>query len=198
MNITQQTLKIKSGFIYAAKEIIETKGKAHTSARNIAKIAGYSYATIYNYFNDLDELLLHCRSEYLNDFSDYITNKLIVYSSTLDTVTDLFEHYIDYTLLHPNKYLLIYDPTLGHAIKSTKSIDGEEIFNVLGILFNRYLSDFFSSSGIIESTHSDLYDIIMSYLYGKIYNYLINPQSTSESFKEDVLNQLDILMTSFL
>jgi AcrR family transcriptional regulator len=42
---------IRSYFILAAKEIISIEGVNHVSVRKVPKKAGYSYATIYNYFS---------------------------------------------------------------------------------------------------------------------------------------------------
>jgi len=50
------------------------------SVSNIAKKAGYSYATIYNYFNNFDELMWAVGVKVLNNLSDtlkmhYINDK---------------------------------------------------------------------------------------------------------------------------
>ena len=197
MNKNTQADKIKNSFISATKELISTNGLEKVSARNIAKTAGYSYATIYNYFNDLNELSSYCKADYSNDYSEYITNHLIIYASPLDTVIDLLDHYLDYTLMHPSKYLLLYNPTI--SISTTQSdIVASTNHDKLEIIFNRYLSEYFSQSGIIESMHADIYDIIMSYLYGKLTYYLKIHKGDHIEFKNDILNQLDILLTSFL
>ena len=52
-------------FIQAAKEILKGEGLESMSVRNIADQAGYSYATLYNYFKDVKDLILEC----IKDFS---------------------------------------------------------------------------------------------------------------------------------
>ena len=45
-------------FIDAAFSIIETEGVENITIRKVAGIAGYNSSTIYNYFEDLDQLVL--------------------------------------------------------------------------------------------------------------------------------------------
>ena len=52
MNIIQEE-RIRKYFIDAAKELIRGEGLSVVTARNVAERAGYSYATLYNYFKDI-------------------------------------------------------------------------------------------------------------------------------------------------
>ncbi|MEW6711726.1 MAG: helix-turn-helix domain-containing protein, partial [Candidatus Riflebacteria bacterium] len=52
--------RIKNFFLDAAVAIIKNDGPENLSARRIAKEAGYSYATMYNYFKDIDDLIFEC------------------------------------------------------------------------------------------------------------------------------------------
>ena len=49
-----QEQRIKGYVIQAAKEILKGEGLKSISVRNIADQAGYSYATLYNYFKDIN------------------------------------------------------------------------------------------------------------------------------------------------
>jgi AcrR family transcriptional regulator len=59
-------------FIDAAKEIIKEEGIKAVTARKVGERAGYSYATIYNYFKDLNELLAYCSFDFLEDCYEYM------------------------------------------------------------------------------------------------------------------------------
>jgi len=48
---------MKKYFVAAVHIILIDQGMNKFTVRNIAKIAGYSYATIYNCFNNFDELI---------------------------------------------------------------------------------------------------------------------------------------------
>lgn len=62
-----QKKRMMSYFIDAAKEIIKTEGVKNLTVRKVGEKAGYSYATIYNYFSDLNTLLFYCVMEFLED-----------------------------------------------------------------------------------------------------------------------------------
>ena len=50
--------RVKSYFIEAAKEIIIKEGPENVSVRKIANLSGYSYGSIYNYYTELNELMV--------------------------------------------------------------------------------------------------------------------------------------------
>ncbi|MDP4092633.1 MAG: TetR/AcrR family transcriptional regulator, partial [Bacillota bacterium] len=57
MNKELQKSRMKKYFIDAAKEILVNEGVSNVSVRKVGEVTGYSYATIYNYFKNLDHLL---------------------------------------------------------------------------------------------------------------------------------------------
>ena len=59
-----QEKRMKGYFIQATKDILKGEGLKGISVRNIADQAGYSYATLYNYFKDINDLVFVC----VNDF----------------------------------------------------------------------------------------------------------------------------------
>jgi DNA-binding transcriptional regulator YbjK len=55
-----QEQRMKSYFIQAAKDMLKGEGLKSLSVRSVADRAGYSFATLYNYFKDLNELIFVC------------------------------------------------------------------------------------------------------------------------------------------
>lgn len=70
--------KLQRTFLETAKEIIEEEGVKNLSARKIGDRAGYSYATLYNYFPSMDVLLSHCALDYLDDCYRYLSREEIL------------------------------------------------------------------------------------------------------------------------
>ena len=52
-------------FITSAKELIDEYGLDNITIRKIADVSGYNSATMYNYFQNLDELLIYASIDYL-------------------------------------------------------------------------------------------------------------------------------------
>lgn len=69
-----QEQRMKNYFIQATKEILKGEGLKSLSVRSIAEKAGYSFATIYNYFKDVKELIFFCVKDFQSECEDYITD----------------------------------------------------------------------------------------------------------------------------
>ena len=54
-------------FVEAAWNIEDTEGKEAITARQVADLAGYNVATLYNYFENLDHLLAFASLRHLRD-----------------------------------------------------------------------------------------------------------------------------------
>lgn len=68
-----QEERIKTYFLDSAKNLLRAEGLKGVSVRNVAYRAGYSYATLYNYFKDINDLLFRYNPPFqnYNDFSGY-------------------------------------------------------------------------------------------------------------------------------
>jgi AcrR family transcriptional regulator len=63
-----QKRRMMSYFIEAARQIIEKEGINAINIRDVANLAGYNSATLYNYFNDIDDLIFFASLGYLEDY----------------------------------------------------------------------------------------------------------------------------------
>lgn len=90
-------------FIEVSKNIIDEEGVEYVSARKIGERSGYSYATIYNYFKDINELLAYCAYDYLKDCGKEIMKVdlegltwIEILMAQLVTYTTYFANHHDY------------------------------------------------------------------------------------------------------
>ncbi len=93
--LQRQNMRI---FIEATKSLMDSVGEEGLSIRKIAAKAGYNSATIYNYFQDLDELMLFGSVSFFRD----------VFQKVLEGRTDDMtwkDRYIYFWLCH-NKWLI--------------------------------------------------------------------------------------------
>jgi AcrR family transcriptional regulator len=67
-----QEERMRNYFIQATKEILKGEGLKCVSVRNIAERAGYSYATLYNYFNDSKELIYECVKDFQEECEESV------------------------------------------------------------------------------------------------------------------------------
>ena len=103
-----QEERIKGYFIQAAMEILRGEGIRDLSVRNVAEKAGYSYATLYNYFKDLNELLTVCITEFLNENEAGITSAVQYIPKGKQRLAVIYFTYIKYFVQYPGIFELTY------------------------------------------------------------------------------------------
>lgn len=69
---TIQEERMKGYFLTAAKELIRAEGLEVVSTRNVAERAGYSYATLYNYFKDVRDLVFSCIEGFMDECREFV------------------------------------------------------------------------------------------------------------------------------
>lgn len=88
MNIKQKRVMIY--FIEAAKELLKTEGVTALTIRKVATAAGYNSATLYNYFEDLDHLMLFASVSYLRDYANELYQRITPEMSALDRYRTIY------------------------------------------------------------------------------------------------------------
>ncbi|MBK7104826.1 MAG: TetR/AcrR family transcriptional regulator [Ignavibacteriae bacterium] len=67
-----QEERMKGYFIQATKKILKGEGLKAVNVRNIAREAGYSSATLYNYFNDIKDLIFECVKDFQSECEEIV------------------------------------------------------------------------------------------------------------------------------
>lgn len=79
--------RTKKSFITATHAIIEQEGFEKVTIRKVAELAGYKSSSLYNYFDNLDELLYMSSIKYTKGYLDRLIDR--------ETPEDVVEQYID-------------------------------------------------------------------------------------------------------
>ena len=109
-----QEERIKGYFIQAAMEILRGEGIRDLSVRHVADKAGYSYATLYNYFKDLNALLTACINEFLNEIKTNISSSIQYIPKGKQRIAMINYTYIRYFVQYPGTFELIYSTKLNN------------------------------------------------------------------------------------
>lgn len=101
----------------AAWNIAEANGFRALTARRIALEVGYAPGTLYNVFEDLDDLVLHLRVRML----EALRTEMLANRSDSEPETRLLELancYVDFTRRHPKLWAVMFE----HNLPDTKQI----------------------------------------------------------------------------
>lgn len=130
---TIQKRRMMGYFIDAAKQIIDDAGIEAVSARDVADIAGYNCATLYNYFDDLDHLVFYASLRYLRNYVEDLENYLKDVRTPLERYMKIWECFCLHSFNMPKIYNSIffnkYSNKLNRDIKEYYSIFPEELGN---------------------------------------------------------------------
>lgn len=99
--------------IDAVKEIIATEGTESISVRKVADMAGYSYATIYNYFADLNELLWYVTADYLDEIIGIFAAIDPANKTGPELFKEAYKTYVLFYLDNPAVYRFLFFMDLG-------------------------------------------------------------------------------------
>ena len=121
-----QEERMKGYFIQATNEILRSEGLINISVRNIAKKAGYSYATMYNYFKDVKDLVFECVKDFLQECEEFIAEEVQGVEPGIEKVRAINKAYIKYFVQYPGIFELFYiekTSDLAHIQPTNETID---------------------------------------------------------------------------
>ena len=101
-----------SYFINATEELIEEEGIEGVTLRKVADRAGYNSATLYNYFENLDHLILYAAMRNIKDYALALNTYLIDARNAMDIFLKVWECFCDYAYDKPEIYNAIFFPNL--------------------------------------------------------------------------------------
>jgi AcrR family transcriptional regulator len=122
---------IMNKFIDAAFSIIDSEGVENVTIRRVASIAGYNSSTLYNYFEDLDHLVLFACIRYLRDYTHGLKEYVKKAANSLERYLMIWECFCEYSFDRPEIYRLIFfsehSTSLNNIISEYYKIFPEEL-----------------------------------------------------------------------
>ncbi len=100
--------ELREHILQAATELITSGGLAELSAREVARRIGYSAGTIYNVFDNLDDLILTIEGRMLDDL-DRKLDHLPRSSDPRQNLLNLAEAYLAFTHANPKLWNLLFE-----------------------------------------------------------------------------------------
>ncbi|CAD7288482.1 hypothetical protein LMG7974_01030 [Campylobacter majalis] len=95
-------------FINAANEIIQKDGIDAVNIRNAANLAGYSSATLYNYFDNLTHLVFLATFNQLEEYNKALSKNIAECENSLEVYMRVCKCFCDYSYAKPEIYELLF------------------------------------------------------------------------------------------
>lgn len=181
-----QEKRIKEYFIQATKEILKGEGLQSISVRNVADKAGYSYATLYNYFKDINELVFLCVSDFQEECRLFVAENTSKRTEGIDKLKATVLWYINYFIEYPGIFELFYLAKVsdfGHK-QSTMNIIGNSLDKVCETEWNYCINQGLLKPNKAENLKSQLRFIVIGMLL------LFMNRRTPDSYN-DFINQIN-------
>lgn len=103
-----QENRMKGYFIQAAKVILKGEGLKNISVRNIADQAGYSYATLYNYFKDVKDLFFECVKDFQNECEEFVVSETKKSPRGIEKIKAISKSYSKFFIQYPGIFELFF------------------------------------------------------------------------------------------
>lgn len=103
-----QEQRMRGYFIQATKEILRGEGLKGISVRNIADRAGYSYATLYNYFRDIKDLIFFCVRDFQDECEQFVHCETEKCPRGTEKIREIVKSFIKYFVQYPGIFELFY------------------------------------------------------------------------------------------
>jgi AcrR family transcriptional regulator len=104
----QQKADLRQGILEAATKLFEEKGYEDFSLRQVAEAIGYTPTTIYLYFKDKDDLLLHVAYDGFKLFGESLEKAYQSKATTLERLHAIGWAYFEFAMSHPIHYRLMF------------------------------------------------------------------------------------------
>ena len=129
MNIKKK--RVMMYFIEATQELILDEGLEKLSIKKIAEKAGYNSATIYNYFENLEVLILYASINYLKDYLNDLKNEITADMKAIEVYETVYKIFTKHSFEQPEIFHTLffgkYSYKLENIIKKYYEIFPDEI-----------------------------------------------------------------------
>ncbi len=164
-----QRSRMMNYFIEAAKDIIKEEGIESLSVRKVGDRAGYSYATIYNYFKDLNTLLYYCLLDYMDECYNYLKENIKGTKEFGKRIEVIAASYVEYFAKNPYQFQLIFIEDLGEPPLELL----ERLYKPLVAVFvYEEIMEHAAKANIKPEDAKILNDLIDSSIHGKLLAYI--------------------------
>ena len=204
--------RIMTLFILAAEDLIRQDGVRNLTIRKIADVTGYSSATLYSYFADLDELILYASIRRRKDYLKRVAREITPDMTSLAQYRKIYEIFNDYSFRDPDTYMNMYFGK--HSLQIKAVLDEyyqlfpdefvaptELIRNLLlqGRLIDcdKFMTRQLAADGYIQSENADMVaELMVRTQETFLYDLMVNPQADPKEQNAHFMHLFDHIIAT--
>ena len=198
-NKERQKRRTLSYFIEAAQRIIAEEGIQGVSIRKIADQAGYNSATLYNYFEDVDELTLIASIKYYLSYTSSLAQHVRALDDSYEWFMEVWDFFCDAAFSHPRIFYTLffgkYNDRLSDAVvryyeifpeeKGKYSAMAEYMFSGQSILErNQRQMDCMVEAGYVARENAVIANEILTFTFQKLLEDACKQETSPEKHRE--------------
>lgn len=103
-----QEQRMREYFIQACKDLLKGEGLRSVSVRSVADRAGYSFATMYNYFRDINDLLFLCVNDFQNECNEFVAGQVHKLPMGETRFRKAVQVYVEFFVEYPGVFELFF------------------------------------------------------------------------------------------
>ncbi|MDR2083475.1 MAG: TetR/AcrR family transcriptional regulator [Bacteroidales bacterium] len=190
-----QEQRVRKYFIDSAVNLLKTEGLRSVNVRSVADNAGYSFASLYNYFKDLNELIFESVKVFVDECNEFVLERADNSLHGKDKIRDISILYIKYFLEYPGAYELFFLERMGNIVNKEDICD--LIYNSLNNLCKDEF-DYCIKNKIYSSESAEIIKKQLNYCVAGMllfYHNRYNPKTYSE-FIATVNEQMNRLLVA--
>lgn len=188
-----QRNRMKRYFIDSAKELIKEEGLENLTTKKIGDRAGYSYATIYNYFENFNELICICIEEFSFEMKEFLKERIKDVPDSLEKLRFMMTESLLYVYNNQKIYKLYLADSIDYNYFKEKK--GERFYHPAYEMMAEIIGNVEEFKNYSDKEIYALSDLIFSLFHSKMQFYIIIKYPDSfEELKDDIMVNLDFLL----
>lgn len=177
----------KKYFIKAAMELLREGDETQLTAKNIAEKAGYSAASLYDYFDNLDHLIIMSVDEYMAEIGESMDSEMNKCERVTDEIKAAYLVYSRYFLDNPALFKTIF---MTGTAKARFSSDPTLMpkFHKMGMERLEALEEFEKEMSLQSGEALKIEHILTPNMFGVLYMYYFGMYEFS---KEEIISLME-------
>ncbi|MCK8827667.1 TetR/AcrR family transcriptional regulator [Natroniella acetigena] len=188
-----QQQRMRGYFIEAAKKVVKEEGVNNLTVKKVANLAGYAAATLYNYFEDLNELLFYCIVDFFDDCKEELLEEAKKYNNPKEKAINLAKVYAKFFIENPNIYQLLFLEDLGVP---PKEIIGENYVPEVVKLSAKNLEEYAKEEEISKEDVEILLGLMANSIHGNLLFFIKRRgvNMTKEEVIEKIIREVEYVL----